>query len=260
MRLRKVLGVCIAIMIGVIGCDGGRVNTLVFPDVGDGRNLQVTPTRPSEDVTGSEVESVQYPEDAIIIVTVGDSLTYGVRSPAGGYPAILQSKFDQADYNTIVVNKGIPGLTASEADEDFLETIAGADIVLLMIGINDIANPGGCPIPYECDTLDHTKMMLDKALISKVTPLISTVTPAHSDGVFAWANIYISSHNGMIYQIAAEKEVVVVDNHAAIWLNGGDSLYEDEKVHFTDQGYEIIAQQWYDALVANGLLQEEEEE
>ncbi len=232
---------------------------ITFPSHTEERQMQIGQNQPAEDTAGSEIATREYPEEQMTIMAVGDSLTYGIRSPIGGYPAILQDMLDQAGYNTVVINAGIPGLTAPEADENFLETIAGGDIVLLMIGTNDICNPGGCPIPFECDTLEHTGKMLDKALISKITPLVSTVTPAYSEGDFAWANIYITSHNNMISQLAEKTGVLVVDNHTAIWANGGDILFEDKKVHFTDEGYEVIAQQWFDALVKNGLLEKDDE-
>jgi lysophospholipase L1-like esterase len=102
--------------------------------------------------------------------------------------------------------------------------------------------------------------MLDEALISKVTPLLSTVTPACSSGPYDWMNSKVVYHNSHLHALAQEKGVVVVDNYRAILSYGGDRLYEDEKLHFTDEGYEIIAQQWFDALVLNGLLEQPEAE
>ena len=72
--------------------------------------------------------------------------------------------------------------------------------------------------------------MLNKALLSKTVPLISTVTPARSDGIFAWGNLRIEIHNSLIYAIAEERNIVVVDNYTAILENGGDSIFEDNKV------------------------------
>ena len=254
--------IAVSLWVGLLfilpGCDSEKTTLMILPDYVDERHMQTAASRPSDDTYGSEISTREFPEEQTTIVAIGDSLTYGVRSSAGGYPAILQAKLNEAGYtNAVVINAGIPGETSPGADKKFLNTIAGADIVLLMIGTNDICNPGGCPIPFVCNTLEQTESMLDKALISKVTPLLSTVTPAHSNGEFAWANPHIAHHNSLIAQIAAIREVIVVDNHAAIWANGGDWLSEDRRVHFTDQGYEVIARQWFDALVENGLLQKE---
>lgn len=252
LNTKHVLLLLLGISILLISCED--VFTPPSFQVIDERRLQEGLTLPADDTAGSEITSRQYPEAEFVIVAIGDSLTYGIRSPAGGYPALLQTKLTQAGYDAVVMNEGIPGETSPETAERFLHEIAGADIVLLMIGMNDLVNPGKCPIPFVCDTIGQTGFMLDAALISKITPLVSTVTPARSDGMFSRLNTDIIAYNGMLYNLAAEKEVVLVDNFSAILANGGDSLYDDNGVHFTDQGYEIMAQQWFDALIENGLL------
>jgi lysophospholipase L1-like esterase len=216
--------------------------------------LQGDFTLPADDTADSEIGSRQYPEAEFVIVAVGDSLTKGVGSSIGGYPAFLQAKLTQAGYNAIVINEGISGETSSEAAQRFLDVIVDADIVLLMIGINDFIVPANCVIPYACDPISQTEYMMDVALLSKITLLVSTVTPARSNGTVSKINSNIIAHNGMLSTLATEKEVVLVDNYSAILANGGNSLYSDKAVHFTDQGYEIIAQQWFDALIKNGLL------
>ncbi len=225
----------------------------------DEPRLQEGLTLPADDTAESEISSSQYPEAGFVIVAIGDSLTYGVGSSTGGYPDMLQAKLTQAGYDAVVINKGISGETSPETVERFLDEIVDADIVLLMIGMNDFVVPWKCLIAYACDPIRQTEYMLDAALISQITPVVSTVTPARSNGTVSRVNPDIIAHNGMLTDLAAEKEVVFVDNYSAILANGGNSLYSDTSVHFTNQGYEIIAQEWFDALIENGLLIQTEE-
>ena len=103
MNVKKLFGICVGIFMIVIGCENVKHPT--SSNLLDGKSRQAIPTRPSEDTAGSEIALGQYPEDYTVIVAIGDSITYGVRSPIGGYPAILQSKLTQAGYNNAVVIK-----------------------------------------------------------------------------------------------------------------------------------------------------------
>ncbi len=243
---------CVGILVSFTGCENSK-NPTSFEEL-DERLIQVAPTRPSEDTTGSEIESLQYPEGTIVIVAVGDSITYGWDSTMGGYPAMLETKLLTAGYNVVVVNEGIPGERSPATENRFLKVIAGADIALIMIGINDIVNPMGCPQPFNCQTVGHIEALLDKALISKTVPLVSTVTPANPDGSYSWANFGVRNLNGLIYEIAVERDVYIVDNYIAVLNNGGSALYADN-LHFTDLGYDLLAQQWYDVIVENGIIE-----
>ncbi|MDY0093241.1 MAG: SGNH/GDSL hydrolase family protein [Candidatus Vecturithrix sp.] len=209
---------------------------------------------PAEDIRGSEIESPQYPEGTAVIVAIGDSITYGDGSSRGGYPSILQEKLFAAGYAGMVLNEGISGERTYSTHARWLREIANADIALIMIGINDLINPGNCYIPYHCQTIEHIEAMINEALISKKIPILSTVTPAETDGIRAWVNPYIRSLNSRIKSLAMQYNIPLVDNYQAIRDNGGDALYADH-VHFTDAGYAVIAQQWFDAIVAGKLIE-----
>ncbi|MBD3305622.1 hypothetical protein GF339_04515 [candidate division KSB3 bacterium] len=255
-HIQKVLGIFLVGLSLLGGCQDTQHPTAV--KVIDGRQMQTAPRQVADDTADSDVASPQYPEGTTVIVAIGDSITYGWDSTVGGYPVILQNKLLAAGYNAVVLNEGVPGERTPATEARFLEVIAGADIALIMIGINDIIDPQACPEPFNCQTINHIEALLDKALISKTVPLVSTVTPANPTGPYEWANYPIRSLNSQIYQIAAERNVLLVDNYRAIMSNGGSTLYDDN-LHFTDQGYGIIAQQWYDALIANDLLTTDQE-
>jgi len=217
------------------------------------KQRQTGATQLSDDTSDSEIVSPQYPKGTTVIVAVGDSITYGWGTWTGGYPTKLQAKLLADGYNVVVINAGIPGESSPSTDERFLPTIAGTHMVLLMIGTNDIMSPRGCLSPFNCNTIGHIESMLDKALISKVTLIVSTVIPENPYSFYLPWNIQIEALNAEIKQAAAVRKVNVVDNYTAILQNGGSDLYID-KNHFTDQGNEVFAQQWYNAIVQSNLI------
>lgn len=252
MKIRIFFLLYLGLIIFCPGCQEAESPTSF--EVFDERQMQETPQQPSDDTYDSEIVSPQYPEGTTVIVAIGDSITYGQDSTLGGYPVMLEAKLLAAGYNVVVINEGIPGERSPETDDRFLEVIAGADIALIMIGTNDIVNPMGCPDPFNCQTITHIEALLDKALISKTVPIVSTVVPANPDGTYTWAEPDIQALNYMIYEIALEREVLIVDNYVAILANGGSALYSDN-LHFTDQGYDVLAQEWYNAIVDNGIIE-----
>jgi len=205
----------------------------------------------------------QHREDTTVIAAIGDSITWGAmafgeRAPSGGYPAMLEAKLRAAGYDVIVQNRGIPGEKAYETNERFLRIIDGADIVLLMIGTNDIIRPEGCPEPHNCRTAKHIATMLDETLRSNAVTFVSTVTPAQPHCARSWANPPIQALNEQIYLIAHERNIKVVDNHQAILDHGGGALFSD-CLHFKDEGYDVIAQQWYNTLVESNVVEKAQE-
>ena len=183
------------------------------------------PTRPA----GNEVR----------IVAVGDSITYGVGSSSGvGYPPRLEARLWKAGKNATVVNAGIPGEKSPDTDKRFKSTIQGADIVLLMIGTNDVSNSGICNgAPCLSDT--HIASMLDKALAAGVTPIVSTIIPFSGYE----SDTAVRELNSKIKAVASERGVSVVDNYQR-FSSVGFSYY-DNRLHPNDEGYEIMAEEWY---------------
>lgn len=180
------------------------------------------------------------------IAAVGNSITYGNGSSRGGYPASLEAKLWAAGHNAVVNNKGVPGEQSPGTDDRFEDTLTKKDIVLLMIGTNDVVVSHVCP-DEDCQTIDHIESMIDKALDAGVTPVVSTIIPAKTDDGYSDRNPEIQQLNKKIKDLAGKKNVKVVDNYNAITSNGGDSLYAD-RLHPNDEGYEVMADEWYRAI------------
>ncbi len=250
----KLFVVCVGILMLFTACGEKESHDPTMPELLDDRQMQEAPARPSEDTAGSEITSPQYPDGTIVIVAIGDSITYGQGSTVGGYPALLQQKLLADGHNVTVRNEGNPGERSPVTDSRFLREIAGADIALIMIGTNDVIDPAGCPNPYDCATIQHIDSLMDHALISKTVPIISTITPANPGSDYSWANFWIQHLNGQIYANAAQRGITVVDNYNAILASGASALYVD-RLHFSNQGYEVIADQWYRAIIDNKILE-----
>ena len=213
---------------------------------------QESPPRHSDDSTVTPSSG-----NSIVITAIGDSITWGAmafgeRAPSGGYPAMLEAKLRADGHDVVVRNEGISGEKAYETSSRFLRAINDVDIVLLMIGTNDIIRPEDCPEPHHCRTAEHIAAMLDEALRSDVLPFVSTVTPAQSRCARDWTNPPIQALNEKIYTIAQERNVKIVDNHQAILDHGG--AFFSDCLHFKDEGYKLIAQQWYDTLIETNVI------
>ncbi|MCP4399476.1 MAG: SGNH/GDSL hydrolase family protein [bacterium] len=247
----------LALFAGLAGCQGERgAGNLSAPEPNlkeqDNRNASGIL---SEDTSGSAIDRPQYSQDTVVIVAIGDSITYGYGAWDGGYPKRLESYLLAAGHNVVVLNKGEPGDQSAITDARFLASIVGADIVLLLVGVNDVINPGECVEPFNCQVVGHTLSMMDKALVSKIIPVVSTITPAQIGDEYDWANPQIQLVNAEIVSNAAQRGVVTVDNYQAVMNNGGVGLYYD-RLHFNAWGYDVIAQQWYAAIEQNQLIQQ----
>ncbi|GAK58382.1 lipolytic enzyme, G-D-S-L [Candidatus Vecturithrix granuli] len=225
----------------------------MFTGCFDERHSLTDPTVSEEDPF-DEADSIYLKGagNAVRIVAVGDSITCGYGSNVGGYPTLLRKMLRRAGYNVIVENQGVPGEKTPWTYQRFPSAISGADIVLLMIGVNDIVNPSRCP-DSRCRTSYHIGLMLDIALRSGVTPLVSTVTPAKSRSSYVKYNPEIKELNSKISREASKRGVILVDNYRTIYANGGDSLFVD-RLHFNDRGYKAIASAWYKALTRNKVI------
>lgn len=194
----------------------------------------------------------------VVIAAIGDSLTWGAlafgsKADSGGYPAILESMLRHAGYNVVVFNKGIPGEKTYQTRQRFQKAIADADIALLTIGVNDIIRPESCPQPTNCQTIEHIAAMIKIVSKAKIPLLISTLTPAQSRCSHSWVNTPIQEINRQIAAIARKHQIPLVDNHQAVLEHGGGTLFSD-CLHFKDEGYRVIADQWQRALIEQWLV------
>ena len=193
-----------------------------------------------------------------VIAAIGDSLTWGAlafgpKADSAGYPVILETLLRQEGYDVVVFNKGIPGEKAYQTHARFERAIADADMALLMIGVNDIIRPESCSEPNNCRTNDHIEAIMRDAAKAGMPLLVSTLTPAQNNCARSWANEPIQAVNARLRTYAEQRNIALADSHQAIIEHGGGALFSD-CLHFTDDGYRVLARHWYEAIIEYDLL------
>jgi len=192
------------------------------------------------------------------IFAIGDSITWGKGASVEGegYPAMLEQKMLTAGYTGQVFNEGIPSATT----EDFLPAwnwyLQQDAILLIMLGANDILSPELCADPNDqqnCQMLQNIRKMTTSALNAGAFPVLATVTPTRAGDMLDFYNLAIQDLNVQLKLIAAELSVPIADTHLAILTHGGDLLFSDAH-HFNDQGYDVIASEFFATLLKNPLM------
>ena len=201
----------------------------------------------------------------------GDSLTAGVVSspvgvlrltPSQSYPFKLQSKLAQyfAMQSVDVVNAGVPGEQAENATGRFRKELARVqpEVVLLMEGTNDLIHDQVAGPSLAIAGLDA---MIREAKSRGVEVLLATIPPQRPVPSRAAVAAIIPAFNAEIGALAQRHNVALVDVFTA--LNEGvcppaglrliqDSLscIGDDYLHPTEAGYDLVAEAFFDAIVA----------
>lgn len=196
---------------------------------------------------------------SVTIVAFGDSITAGQGSSFGGYPTLLEQDLESAVGGTITVfNQGKPGINSSDGVSLINSVLPNKGIVLIMLGTNDVVNPGECPVPFDCHTLDNLKQMLDISRSRGVVPILATIPPVNPKGREAASEPDVEDLNNGIRALAMQEQVILAEVHDAMILAGGNDLASlfSNGVHPNDQGYRVIAQAWLDAFATSNVLQQ----
>jgi lysophospholipase L1-like esterase len=181
----------------------------------------------------------------------GDSLTAGEVSPApsvrflsptDAYPYRLQALL-QSRYRTqaiLVVNDGVPGEAATEGGlERFSSELLQhrPEVVLIMEGTNDLITRTPDRIVLALDGM--VRDAVDRGFV----PVLATIPPARSSRRDPAA---IALLNELVRDVARRRQVTLADVYAAMDL----SMIGMDGLHPTPYGYEVMAQTFYQALVA----------
>ncbi len=204
-------------------------------------------------LSGAAPQALPPRTGTIVIAAIGDSITYGKGSTQGGYVPMLEQKLRAAGYDVIVRKEAVPGERAAFTDARFYTAITGADIALIMIGTNDIVNKYACPAPGFCNASYHVGAMVNKAIQSGVRPFVSMIPPIRTSCEGFWSNYGVRQLNAQYVAVSRSRYVPLVDNYYPILRSGGDALFVD-CLHFNDWGYNVIADQFFHALIAHNAL------
>lgn len=182
-------------------------------------------------------------------ICFGDSITYGIiayeAAPELGYVPRLEKLIDENIRDSEAINRGIGGEKTAEAlsrinsviNEDQSKTI------FLMEGTNDVKDE-----TISMDTAAfNLEQMVERCLSFEMTVFLASII---KKDLWEYYKERILGLNEKIESIASSLNIDFVDQFEAFWINqdlpGG--LYSDA-THPNEQGYQIMAETWYEALI-----------
>jgi len=191
-----------------------------------------------------------------IIFCAGDSLT------EAGYPRFLKSFLKRDGIRAKVLNRGKSGFTSREYLVYLTEnrTVLAEnhpDFILLQLGTNDVRTDHDHTTADEfyANMKQIIRLFRDFTTRSGNDPriLVAAIPPVPADTPFPFAPASTErikqEINPLIQKLAVEEKLSLVDNFS-VFLDNPHLLPE---VHPTDQGYEFMAKNWYNALKKEGV-------
>jgi lysophospholipase L1-like esterase len=182
----------------------------------------------------------------------GDSITVGDGSSSGnGYRDILQARLEGHFGMALVLDGGKSGSKSNAGAKRVADEVAYArpSYTLILYGTNDW-NDLGCKIAFPCFTIDSLRSMVRSVKTAQSLPVLATIIPVNPDYEFAAdRNSWISAMNELIRPLAQQEGAVLADLHAAFTQAGDLKRLFSDKVHPNDEGYRIIAEEYFRAIV-----------
>lgn len=182
----------------------------------------------------------------------GDSITNGVyydpeRMDGPGYRDTLQLLLQGTFRLGTVFNAGVDGESTVEGVGRIDNAIEAQDpqVILIMEGTNDIL------AAIDIETIAfNLRQMVQKAYDERpdIIPFLAQLPPRFDpgpDGFDGPGNGRIDELNALLPDIAEDERAFIVDMNTP--LDGHPELMSNP-VHPSLTGYEVIAQQWYDAI------------
>ncbi len=196
------------------------------------------------------------PPSGYIILCAGDSIT------EIGYPKYLKPLLREKGIRAKVVNQGRSGFNSKEYLV-FLKkkrTVLAEnhpDFICLQLGTNDVRTDHDHISANDFYTNMKEIIRLFRAFKSrsgkKTHILLATIPPVPDNSSFPFASASTTrveqEINPIIQKLASEEKIHLVDNHS-IFFRLPQLLPE---VHPSNQGYEAMAKNWYEALKKQGM-------
>lgn len=202
-------------------------------------------------------EKVIYKESSNLLkesfIAFGDSITYGWMNGDAkekGYVPRLQDLLHETFEDPNVINRGVPGEPTWEALSRIVSVIT-SDLALylfLMEGTNDASI-----LDYSMDTTAfNLREMVNKCFQYDVFPLISTIIPRAGYRWTSSAKQRTFYLNKRIKEIAEDLGIFFIDNFMSFYSfpddqGGFESLIADG-LHPNEDGYQLMAETWYDKI------------
>jgi lysophospholipase L1-like esterase len=192
-----------------------------------------------------------------VYMAFGDSITNGDGSGDDqGYRDRLRLKLEAHFGRGQVVNEGISGGRSSFGADRMPESLRRARPAysLIMYGTNDW-NDGVCKVATTppCYTIDMLRDIVRSAKGSQSLPVLATlpmVNPAFEDRGAEDRNRWVTDISVRIRAMAREEGAAVADVQAAFARAGDLRRLFTDHIHPNDDGYELIAQEFFKAVSA----------
>ena len=185
-------------------------------------------------------------------VAMGDSITAGDqggdRPDTTPYTTYLQDMLTTYIGPVTVANEGIPGARAQDLllYVDTFLSFHSPGYAIILIGANDIILDHGDPELID-NVIANIETIVYTCMANQTIPLLSTLTPAIGDRAFLEPEVL--SINGRIQAFCQAGGVDCLDIHSRILDYADDISYlYTDGIHFNTQGYEVVAECYYDLL------------
>ncbi|WP_010097678.1 SGNH/GDSL hydrolase family protein [Ornithinibacillus scapharcae] len=209
-------------------------------------------------------------EDELQIVAIGDSLTQGVGDPSdqGGYVGILDNYLNQNQHIATFENLGKRGSQTSHLIDrmkqpEIIDSIKGADMILITIGANDIMQvlkENFMEITYEVFATE--RLHYEKRLRTIMTTLneLNPDVPVYLIGFYNPFQQYfehikeldmiVTDWNNTSEKVAKDFEAVFIPTED-LFLDSKVNLFASDHFHPNGLGYQRMA-----ARILNYLVQD----
>lgn len=195
------------------------------------------------------------------ILCFGDSLTYGVTQQTPGLPSGAQTELApvegyvnklwrrlEQEYGTgfELVNAGLGAENTTEGVDRLRYEMAqhNPDLVLLLEGVVDVNNSA----PRFPVVRENLAFMMELAHRQGRVVIIGTYPRLNTDGFRTNGAENIPRLNDVIRQEANKQGVAIADHEMAVL---GDLTGQGpDGLHPNNQGYEVMAQTWFETIVA----------
>ena len=176
------------------------------------------------------------------ILCLGDSITFGARDRYGrSYPAELgKILYESTGEFYYCHNYSVCGDTSSDLLRkawNAAKSHKEAKLALIMIGTNDTQKE----IPPEIYQ-DNLRQIVSTVRVNGKTPVVATLPELGFTPLYLRNRDYIGKYNKVIYDLSKQMNFEVCD------MSGTEKYYIDA-VHYTHEGYNILAQKFADKIL-----------
>jgi lysophospholipase L1-like esterase len=180
-------------------------------------------------------------------VAFGDSITQGLNTLYGGYPALLEKKLKAYFGEAEVVNEGMGGHTTGDGVEKVGPILQRENpaYLLILFGANDIIQ-GRLSLE---ESISNLRIIIQRAKDNQTIPIIGTLTPFDPWGPHGWPHWVAHTYelNIKIKELAQEENIELADHFAA--FNNDFALLIDDGLHLNEKGYEVMAETWFRVIM-----------